>query len=114
MSDNRDLGQFRERLNCRLAELDALEQQVDRKANVELDQNRVGRLSRMDALQQQAMQDEILARAKGERAKILLALARIERDDYGWCIECDSAIGKGRLLFDPTIQTCIVCASKKD
>lgn len=114
MSDRQDFSPFKERLTQRLAELDALEEQASRHANVELDQNKVGRLSRMDALQQQAMQDEILARAKNERLNILRALLRIERDDYGWCKVCGDPIQEGRLLFDPAIQTCINCAVESD
>ncbi len=113
MPDSRDLSSFKERLNQRLAELDALEQQANRHATVKLDQNKVGRLSRMDAMQQQAMQDEIMARAKNERVNILRALLRIERNDYGWCKECSEFIEEGRLHFDPTIQTCVACASAK-
>lgn len=114
MSDSCDLSQFRDRLSQRLAELDALVQQAHRQVNVELDQNKVGRLSRMDALQQQAMEDEIIARAKSERINILRALLRIERDDFGWCKECEAPIEEGRLQFDPAIQTCIACARKNE
>lgn len=55
MPESRDLSAFKERLSQRLAYLDALELQAGRQANVEFAQNKVGRLSRMDALQQQAM-----------------------------------------------------------
>lgn len=79
----RNLSLFKKRLSQRLAELDALGEQANRHADVELDQNKLGRLSRMDALQQRAMQDEIMARAKNERVNILRALLRIERNDYG-------------------------------
>jgi DnaK suppressor protein len=114
MSDGRDLCLYKKQLNQRLAELDALEQQANRHANVELDQNKVGRLSRMDAMQQQAMQDEIMARAKNERASISRALLRIERNDYGVCQHCDEPIEVGRLKFDPTIQTCVACAQQNN
>ncbi|EJO5753571.1 TraR/DksA C4-type zinc finger protein [Salmonella enterica] len=112
MSVRTDFSAFKERLTQRLAELDALEEQASRHANVELDQNKVGRLSRMDALQQQAMQDEILARAKNERLNILRALLRIERGHFGECRECEEPIEEGRLTFDPTLQTCVRCAKK--
>ena len=110
MPDSRDVSPFKERLSQRLAGLDALELQANRHSNVELDQNKVGRLSRMDALQQQAMQDEIMARAKNERVNILRALLRIERNDYGWCKACSECIEEERLHFDPTTQACATCA----
>lgn len=114
MQNSVELSGYRQLLIQRLAELTALEQQSLRSGNVELDQNKVGRLSRMDALQQQAVQDEILARAKHERVKLHLALVRIERNNYGWCKECGGLIGDGRLQFDPTIELCIQCAQNEE
>ena len=81
---------------------------------VELDQARVGRLSRMDAMQAQQM-----AQASGRRRKLMLhritaALARIENGDYGVCQSCDESINPQRLEFDPTAVLCIQCASKAE
>jgi DnaK suppressor protein len=81
---------------------------------VELDQAKVGRLSRMDALQGQAM-----AKASGQRREIMLrnidaALKRIDNGDYGICRDCDEAINPKRLEFDPTALRCIECQSKRD
>lgn len=77
---------------------------------VMLDQTSVGRLSRMDALQGQAM-----AKAEEERRQLALkritaALQRIERGEYGECIECGEWIGKQRLEWDPLVLKCIECA----
>lgn len=81
-------------------------------AVVELDQTKVGRLSRMDAMQAQAM-----AKASGQRREQMLrridaALKRIDNDEYGYCKDCDKPINPKRLEFDPTVVLCIDCASK--
>ena len=81
---------------------------------VELDQARVGRLSRMDAMQAQQM-----AQASGRRRELMLrritaALARIDSGDYGVCESCDESINPKRLEFDPTAMLCIQCASKAE
>ncbi len=81
-------------------------------AVVELDQSRLGRLSRMDAMQAQAM-----AKASGNRRQAMLlkikaALKRIDDDEFGLCRECDETINPKRLAFDPTALCCIKCASK--
>lgn len=81
---------------------------------VELDQAKVGRLSRMDALQQQAMQDATQARVSMQLQRLRLALSRLDDDDYGLCSECDEPIASGRLRVDPAATYCIVCASKLD
>lgn len=81
---------------------------------VELDQARVGRLSRMDAMQAQQM-----AQASGRRRELMLrkitaSLARIGRGDYGVCQSCDESINPKRLEFDPTAVLCIQCANKAE
>lgn len=78
---------------------------------VELDQSRVGRLSRMDALQAQAMSKETGRRRRQRLLQIDAALCRIENDDYGCCQECGENIAPARLAFDPAALLCIQCAS---
>ena len=77
---------------------------------VELDQTRMGRLSRMDALQGQAMSVETKRRREEELRKIATALARIESGDYGYCQNCDEIIAIARLEVDPAAKYCIKCA----
>jgi DnaK suppressor protein len=79
---------------------------------VELDQTRVGRLSRMDALQVQAMSQQRERRRENQLHKIAAALKRIERDDYGYCTECGEEIAYRRLVFDPAATLCIDCANE--
>ena len=79
---------------------------------VELDQSRVGRLSRMDALQSQAMSRETNRRRKVELSRIEAALQRIADGDYGLCVRCGEEIAEGRLLSDPSAPLCIDCASR--
>lgn len=77
---------------------------------VELDQNAVGRLSRMDALQGQAMAQATQARRAAMRKRIAAALARIDEGEFGYCTECGEEIAEKRLDLDPTLPTCISCA----
>lgn len=86
----------------------------DSAAVVELDQAKVGRLSRMDAMQAQAM-----AQASGQRREAMLrniesALKRIDDGDFGLCRDCDEPINPKRLEFDPTALRCIECESKRE
>lgn len=78
---------------------------------VELDQARVGRLSRMDALQSQAMSKETGRRRRQKLLQIEAALKRIEENDFGHCQECGEDIAYARLEVDPTALLCIQCAS---
>jgi len=81
-------------------------------STVELDQTRNGRLTRMDAIQGQAMAQASQARAEDELRRIAAALARIDAGDYGYCRHCDEPIGAGRLNADPSAALCITCAER--
>ena len=81
---------------------------------VELDQTRVGRLSRMDAMQVQAMSVETGRRRRQKLRQIAAALKRIENDDFGYCQECDEEIAPARLEIEPTVLLCINCASARE
>jgi len=82
---------------------------ADRKP-VTLDQQSVGRLSRMDAMQQQAMAAAQQARRDGRLRAIDAALARLTVGGFGWCDDCGEFIGFKRLDLDPTAMRCILCA----
>ncbi|WP_420430840.1 TraR/DksA family transcriptional regulator [Hyphobacterium sp.] len=81
----------------------------DRKP-VELDQQSVGRLSRQDSLQVQAMAKAAEARRAMELRRIEAALGRIDDGEYGWCVECGDAIAAKRLDTDPAAPRCSTCA----
>jgi len=81
---------------------------------VELDQTRVGRLSRMDAMQAQAMSLETGRRRRQQILQIDAALERIHSGNFGDCFECDDAIHPGRLRANPTATLCIACAEAQE
>ncbi len=91
-------------------ELNRLLNIIDKSAQtVELDQNKVGRLSRMDAMQGQALAQAGEQRQKHRLSLIDKALLRIEQPDFGRCIECDDWIAIGRLELDPAASHCVRC-----
>jgi DnaK suppressor protein len=77
---------------------------------VELDQARVGRLSRMDAMQAQQMALETGRRNRSRLILVRRALERIEQGEFGDCLECGEPIDPRRLEVDPTATRCIDCA----
>ncbi len=107
------LAVFKQKLQHQQDELLSLvETGRDASRIVQLDQTSVGRLSRMDALQDQAMAQERLRRRELELQKIKVALRRIESGGYGCCARCDEEIAIKRLEFDPAAPLCIDCASR--
>lgn len=81
---------------------------------VELDQTRTGRLTRMDALQAQAMSKATGQMRRQKLVQIAAALKRIEQGEFGWCQECGEEIAQARLEFDPTVLFCIDCAASRE
>ena len=90
------------------------ESAVDGTSVVELDQTRVGRLSRMDALQMQQMNLAAERRRKSELVALGAALERIDHKEYGMCFECGEEINQKRLEVDPVATLCVACAEKKE
>lgn len=100
------------RLREHLAELDAVDAAgAEAQSTVVLDQSRVGRLSRMDALQGQAMASAGALRRQQQRRRLLAALERLEQGHYGRCLDCDALIPEARLAIDPAAERCVKCAS---
>ena len=106
---------FKEKLLKLRKELMAIEQSGNEAAKpVELDPSRVGRLSRMDAMQAQAMSLESKRRREIKLQRIELALRRIEDSKYGLCLKCEEEIDPKRLEFDPSATLCIECANRSE
>lgn len=106
-----DLAKARERLDARRKELETLsEGAAEARATVMLDQQAVGRLSRMDAMQGQAMAEATERRRRLDLTRIEMAERRLAAGDYGYCAQCDEEIPDGRLAIDPMAERCVGCA----
>jgi len=105
------IERYRPRLEAELKELEAMrEQTVQDREPVQLDQQSVGRLSRMDAMQAQQMAMAAERRRQVQIARIHRALQQMETEDYGFCVTCGREIPDGRLDADPAAHLCVACA----
>ncbi|MBO6674739.1 MAG: TraR/DksA C4-type zinc finger protein [Rhizobiales bacterium] len=84
------------------------------RAPVALDQQSVGRLSRMDAMAGQNMAAASERARKAQIVKIDAALRRLDDGDYGYCTNCDEPIAPKRLDADPTASLCITCQCARE
>ncbi|MFL1455365.1 TraR/DksA family transcriptional regulator [Marinobacter sp. GN3S48] len=106
-----ELEKFRQQLlELREDLLSTSEARDEASGTVHLDQQSVGRLSRMDALQSQALAKAGKERAERQLRLIEAALKRIDNDEFGECMECGEPINPKRLEIDPTCLYCIDCA----
>ena len=109
--DVRDMNAVRARLvqlRDELLGLSTISQEA--RSTVDLDQQSVGRLSRMDALQQQAMAQATERQRLADLQRIEAALTRVDDDEYGFCLECGDEIAAKRLHIDPAAALCVRCA----
>lgn len=107
--------EWKERIVAAIESLKAAsEQSRGDRAPVELDQTLQGRLSRMDAMQGQAMAQASEARRSQQIARLKATLERLERGEFGECLDCGEAIADARLENDPATTLCIDCAAARE
>ena len=91
------------------------ESELDDVQTIELDQTRVGRLSRAEAMQDHQMALEMARRRRAMLEAIDDALRRIGEDpDFGYCDDCGEPIAAKRLTLDPTQRLCVSCQSVRE
>jgi len=107
-----DMKKAQQRLEDKKQELEDLSAlSADARDPVSLDQQSVGRLSRMDAMQQQAMNQATEQKRKHDLIRIESAQRRLRDEEYGYCEECGEEIPDGRLAIDPMAELCVNCAT---
>lgn len=105
------IADMRERLLKLREDLESMATVGDQSSQaVELDQTRMGRLTRMDAMRAQAMSQESGRRREMMLRKIAAAIERIDNGNFGFCQSCEEPIHRKRLEFDATTLMCIQCA----
>lgn len=94
-----------------------LKRQIDRSHDgvqpVSLDEP-IGRLTRMDAIQQQKMTMATRRETEIRSLQVESALLRHKAGDYGFCVECEEPVGFPRLKVKPEAASCIACQSRRE
>lgn len=75
-------------------------------------ENSLGRISRMDAINNKSVMEAAERNKKAKLSKLKLALTNIDTEDYGICSNCSKQIQQGRLIFLPESTKCIHCAGR--
>ena len=91
-----------------LGELKLLEQSLKdfngSSKTVELDQQLIGRLSRMDSIRDQQMTKANMNRRGQRKSELIKALKRLDDDDFGLCIDCGDEIDIRRIRVNPLVR----------
>lgn len=109
-----DFEYFRQRLLDEIAQLDVSMQEAQgAMSTVVLDQTSVGRVARMDAMQQQAMAQALHERMKVSHRRLQAALNRINAKTFGICCQCEEELDSQQLSKDPAAVFCLACIAEK-
>lgn len=75
-------------------------------------ENSIGRVSRMDAINNKSVTESALRSAKARLSKLKIALSKLEKPDFGVCSICKQPIPEARLMFMPESTRCVRCADR--
>ena len=73
-------------------------------------ENSIGRISRMDAINNKSVNDAALRNLIEKAKNIESALERVLERDFGICRKCQNPIPEGRLFLIPGTTLCVICA----
>ncbi len=76
-------------------------------------ENSIGRVSRMDAINNKSVAEAALRSAKIKLSKLRMALSKIDNNDFGNCSNCKRPIQSARLMFMPESTRCVRCADRR-
>jgi len=75
-------------------------------------ENSIGRVSRMDAINNKSVAEAALRSSKQKLNKLHFALTKVDAEDFGNCIYCKNAIQPARLMYLPESTRCVRCAAR--
>ena len=76
-------------------------------------ENSLGRVSRMDAINNKGVAEAALRSAKTKLSKLQIALTKIDNPDFGNCSACKNPIRPARLMYMPESTRCVRCADRR-
>jgi DnaK suppressor protein len=110
MTDSQNLMVYRNQLQKSLCEIEEYLDKTEESAEAVSPDKSLGRLSRMEAMQDQQLILEARRRKKMQKVAVLSALQRIENNQFGDCIFCGKPISPERLEAAPESSTCVSCS----
>ena len=73
-------------------------------------ENAIGRLSRMDAINNKSIYDAALLKAQDKLQKLHIAEQNVDKPGFGICVKYNNPIPPGRILLMPQSNRCVNCA----
>lgn len=73
-------------------------------------ENSIGRISRMDAINNKSVVEASLRNRKRKLSKMQVALSKIGDETFGICSQCKKSINPKRIALMPESDRCVRCA----
>ncbi len=73
-------------------------------------ENAIGRISRMDAINNKSINDRMLRNSLQKLKNLKTGLNRLGNIDFGICIKCKREININRLVLIPETLKCVKCS----
>lgn len=105
-----DKNELRKLIEAEIIGVEKLVVEYQEEARPIAPENAIGRVSRMDAINNKAISEAALRKAEAKRANLQYALSRIDEPDFGVCAKCQVTIPYQRLLLVPQSRFCVNCA----
>ena len=107
---NEEIAQFKKKVLQKLTQLDERIIEYRELTKPIPPENAIGRVSRMDAINNRSVNQAALLQAEKQRKNLLRALDRLKEDRFGLCHQCGVRIPMGRILLMPGATNCVRCA----
>ena len=105
-----DKGIIRELLNSEIVKTEEKVVRYEDLAQPISPDNAIGRVSRMDAINNKSIVDAALRKAKERLKGLKSSLDKLDSSDFGVCIKCKNNIPIERILLAPQSSFCVNCA----
>ena len=111
MSESQGFKKYRKQLEELLVEIEQYLEKTEESAEAVSPDKSLGRLSRMEAMQDQQLMLEARRRKKMQKVAVQSALKRIDHGQFGTCIFCGNLIPEDRLEVAPESSSCVNCSA---
>ena len=105
-----NVQKIRERFESDIARTEKKIRQYEELSQPISPDNAIGRVSRMDAINNKGVMDAVLAKARERLSGLKQNLEKLGTSDFGICPNCKKKIPIERILLAPSSSFCVNCA----
>jgi DnaK suppressor protein len=103
---------LKEKIHNAIAEMEKKIKGIEADAQPVAPENSIGRVSRMDAINNKSVVEAALRSARARLSKLEIALTKVDDPSFGICSMCGNPIPIPRLMFMPESSRCVRCADR--